>query len=75
MTTRGRESRKDASPPGVSEKGGEGEWKRERRGVTGGQRESREGEERGRNRWRTGRKGAETKYLEGNSLQNGAGQM
>ena len=49
VTTRGRESRKDASPPGVSEKGGEGEWKRERRGVTGGQRESREGEERGRN--------------------------
>ena len=33
---------------GVRE-GGEGEWKRERRGVTGGQRGSREGQERGRN--------------------------
>ena len=28
---------------------GEGEWKREKRGVTGGQRGSREGQERGRN--------------------------
>lgn len=33
---------------GVRE-GGKGEWKRERRGVTGGQRGSREGQERGRN--------------------------
>ena len=33
---------------GVRE-GGEGEWKWERRGVTGGQRGSREGQERGRN--------------------------
>ena len=32
---------------GVRE-GGEGEWKRERRGVTGGQRGSSEGQERGR---------------------------
>lgn len=42
------------------------------KGVTGGQRGSSEGaRKRQKHRWRTIRKGAETKHLKGNSLESG----